>query len=217
MIPKFLGDDVSGVGGGPKEILFADYRSPQEILLDAKDPQALAKAEWAAFESDYRYSLAHNRTTIIDTGSEMYELIRLAELGRLTQVPPNLYGPVNAKMRALIRLAYDGDSNVIFLHKMKEEWVNEPSFNPSKGKIENTSRKTGNYKRAGWNDMGYQVQVSIHAFREDLNGGGSNFFLKVLDCRHNPALNGYVLEGEQVNFPTLAQMVMPGTSLENWL
>ena len=64
-------------------------------------------------------------TVVMDTASEAHELSRLAAFGKLTQVMPHHYGPVNAEWRELIRLAYDSKMNTILIHKMRPKYVND--------------------------------------------------------------------------------------------
>ena len=72
--------------------------------------------------SSYQWALAEPavRTISVDTATELWELLRMARFGKLTQVMPYQYGPVNAEFRSLIRMAYASDKNLILLHKMRK-------------------------------------------------------------------------------------------------
>lgn len=131
------------------------------------------------------------RTIIIDTGTELWEVLRLARLGKLSQVMPTQYIAVNAEMQQLVRTAYSYSKNLIILHKFKQVYEG--------------NNWNGEYTRAGFSGMGYAVQVCIEAFYED-----GEFGLRIYDkCRHNPTLaEGLELYGDMCNFETLMETVL---------
>ncbi len=136
------------------------------------------------------------RTVIVDTATEVWELLRLARFGKLSQVMPHQYGPVNAEYRELLRLAYQSDKNVVLLHKMKAEYVND--------------KRTGGYERAGFSDTGFMVQVNVRCWRR-LNGDGQLAFgLTVDDCRQNADVAGLELEQPMCDWDTLSGMIHSG-------
>src|SRR6185369_9791486 len=115
------------------------------------------------------------------------------------QVMPHHYGPVNQAMKDLWRTAADSSSNMIMLHRMKEEWENKVN---SAGK--EVSNKTGRWEMAGYKGTYFEAQVCCRAYKED-----GQFKLLIFDCRFNPDLEGMVLEGDMLNFPMLGQLVFP--------
>lgn len=181
---------------GKKEIYVAsfDYRDAtnQQEWLD----------QWEALKKAYYSALKDKeiRTLVIDTASELWELVRLARFGKLAQVQPHHYGPVNTEFRDFLRKAYDVNKNLILLHKRKAEYVN--------------NQKTGGMERAGFSDIGYLVQVNIICWR-DVEGDG--FGLTVKDCRQTPELAGYQMTEPMNTFPFLAAMVLPETSPDDWM
>ena len=179
----------------------ADAETKKKLTQSAAK---VAEPIWEKVVNDYCKALERFRTVIVDTGTEMHELIRLARLGKLTEVLPEHYGPVNAEFRDLVRLAYEGDANVIFLHKMKEEWL--------KGKGEKRANFTGNYIRAGFNGMAYLMQINLKTLWTKEDG----FTIEVTKCRQQADLRGEILEDPFNTIPMIAQMVFPGTSAEDW-
>ncbi len=139
------------------------------------------------------------RSVVIDTASELWELLRLAKFGKLTQVMPFHYAPVNAEFRDLIRLAYPAEKNEILLHKLKSKYVND--------------KRTADYERSGFGDTGFLVQCNARVHRDKETG---EFCLKVADCRQNHELAEMVLEGVMCNFPMFAAQVFPDSRLEDW-
>lgn len=185
-----------------KKIYIAEY----ELELQPGEAAAQEVAEaadkvWANFISNYRDGLSScgNGTTLIDTGTEMWELLRLARFGKLTQVMPHHYGPVNKEMQEAIREGFGHNCNVIFLHKLKDEWEN---YTDASGKEK--GRKTGRKSRVGFSDMPFLVQINLRCERVEREGGGSDFQITIDDCRQNPDINGMSLPND---FDTLMGMV----------
>lgn len=157
---------------------------------------------WSSFTTDYYNALKSKaRTIIVDTATELWELLRLARFGKLTQVLPFHYGPVSAEYITLIREGYSYDKNVILLHKLKKQYVND--------------KFSGNYERAGFGNTGFLVQSNLEVYRDGLDG---QFFLKVMDCRQNSMLGGleFPLTDEFSGFAFLAQMVFPDSTEGDW-
>jgi hypothetical protein len=162
---------------------------------------------WNQIAHGWRSGLAHARTTIVDTGTEAWEILRLARFGKVTQIMPHHYGPVNAEFRRLIRESYDSDSNLILIHKQKKQYVND--------------KWSGKYERSGFNDIGFGVQVLMYSYRE-----AEGFHTQVLDCRQNASLKWRDYEevpGVELapmtglnSFAALALDIFPDTSIEDW-
>lgn len=189
------------------QIYKAEYRlniRPNTAVQDAADT---ARPVWAKFLENFREGLAKGRTTVVDTATEAHEVLRMAEFGKLTQVMPHHYAPVNQAMKDLWRSAYDSDSNLIMLHRMKEEWENKVN---AQGK--EVGNKTGRWEMAGYKGTYFEAQVCARAFKED-----GQFKMLVFDCRQNPDLEGMVLEGDMLNFATLGQMVFPESDEKEWM
>jgi len=174
-----------------------------DVARIGEDAAEQAPEEWDRFAKAYHGALADKkvRSIIIDTATEIWELLRIARFGRLTQVMPYQYGPVNAEYRNLIREAYKFDKNLILIHKMKAQYIND--------------KRTGEYDRAGFSDTGFLVQVNATAYRYDADDGGK-FAFTVADCRQQPDLQEMEFEGDMANFPALAMMVLPDIDPTAW-
>jgi hypothetical protein len=171
------------------------------------------------------------RTVVVDTGTEAWQLLRLAEFGKISQVKPHHYVQVNGLMRDIVRAGFDSNVNVIWLHKLKAEW---------KDNAEGKGRKTGTIERDGFDGMSYLVQANLLAYRVQANlqqtssvkwksGEGVfevqvepreaddlGFRLIVGNSRHDPSLEGMTLSNDMINFRTIAQMMLPETTPEDW-
>ncbi len=238
--------DRSDLIVAPKPFIFR----PSEVSWDLGDSAALsqemmkrAEPELERFRKVYMHALTKPvierngrplkaRTIVIDTGSEAWELMRLVYLGKLTQVKPHHYTEVNSLMRDLVRMAYDNDVNVIWVHKIKGEWSEN---------AEGKARKSGTLLRAGFSDMSFLVQANLLAFRIASNvvneqivkwksgealfelpiaareENDLGFRLVVGNSRHDPALEGEVFFNAEIDFPTVAMRMRPDVDPDAWL
>jgi hypothetical protein len=158
---------------------------------------AAAEAELSKVETNYQTALKQARTIVIDTGSELWELLRLAAFGKLDKVMPHQYAEVNQQMTRLIKLAYDSEANLLVTHRLKEQWIND--------------KRTGLYEFAGMKDIPFLVQAHARMWVDQ-----DGYHLKVGKCRQNATVVGLELLNEMITFPTLAQFVFPDSNLEDW-
>lgn len=177
-----------------KRIQFASFN-----YRDATNYQQWS-AMWDKMKTAYLAALASKeiKTLICDTGTEMWELLRLARFGKLSEVMPHHYGPVNAEFRDLLRRSLDSDKNVILLHKLKPKYENNV--------------RTKEFERSGFSDLAFVVQMNVRVARDKDNG----FYLTVIDSRHRSELAGEVLSEPMNTFPMLASLVFPDTAVEDW-
>jgi hypothetical protein len=146
------------------------------------------------------------RTIIFDTATEVWELLRLAYFGKITQVMPHHYVGCNSEFKQFLDKAYDTDKNLILVHKMKAEYIN--------------NERTGVYEMAGFGDTPYRVQAVIYPFRADKNerlADGQEivkgeFGVRIFESRHNAQANDTYFVGPIATFPFVASMIIEGTS-----
>ena len=181
-----------------KKIYVSDYRRLGDAMTNKVENWAIM---WEKFKREYIAALEEPtiQTVVMDTATEVWELLRMARFGKLTQVMPYQYGPVNAEYRELLRKAYSGNKNLILLHKMKDEYVKD--------------QRTGNLKRSGFGDTGYMVQVNLRMWRDEDN----HFHMFVKDCRQNPDVAGLDLMDDAATFPMLANCIFPETTEKEWV
>jgi hypothetical protein len=197
-----------------KKIYQLDYDIP-----DSNDPKAqlLAEQVMTTFRKDYDHAVRSTeiRTIVWDTATEIWEQTRLEAFGKLTNVMPHHYVAVNNGFRRLIRAAFDSDTNLIMIHRLKDEWQN---YTDAKTGTEK-GRRTGKKERAGFSDIGFACQVIVQTYfnPEDTD---SPFQAKVLKCTQNPLITHRVYS--QIGplrtnaFPYLAADVFPGSNVEDW-
>lgn len=185
-------------------------------------------AYWKAFYEEYKKALANPdcKTVVLDGDSDTWELQRLAEFGKLTQIPSIMYVNVNAARRAMIARAWDSGKIVIATNKIKDEYVTKRDDHgnvvlKADGKEERV--KSGNLVRQGFDDQDYLWQIQIrHLYKP----AGVNkitkketpqqWGLKILKCKPNPQLQGMELWGNECNFAGLVSMIYPNVPLSSW-
>lgn len=188
-----------------KEIQAASYSVDVPVDASIQAVSDAASPVWEEFKTNYTEGIQSGRTTVIDTGTDIYELLRMSRFGKLTQVMPHHYGPVNQEMKAIYRAAYSSDTNLIVLHRVKDEWINKVVQGKEKGE------KTGRRVFAGYSGTYYETQVNARAYKED-----GEFYMLIFDCRQNPAVEGMVLSGDMLNFATLGTLVFPDSEPSDW-
>jgi hypothetical protein len=192
-----------------KKIYLAEYElEAQPGQAKEEEVEREASKLWTRVVSDLRDSLASPsiRTVICDTGSELWELKRLSEFGKMSANVQH-YGPVNADFRRVIRLPFDTDKNFIMIHKMKDEWVRG---------ADGKSGKSGKLERAGMKDIGFLLQGNFQTWKVNVDGGGTEFHGTMLDCRQNPDINGMDFSVDMLSFPQVGMMVFPDSLPEQW-
>ena len=174
-----------------------------EIRVPREAKQEVYVPMWTNLKGLFKkvYALKQG-TVVLDTATEAYELARLSHFGKLSQVQPHNYAEVNNEWRELLRTAYDSTLNTVLIHKMRAVWLNTTG---SDGRSRST--KTDRFELSGFAEMGYLAQVNLTHYREDLEGGGTEFSAFVKDCRQNSRVNGTMLHGLMCDFGFLLALV----------
>jgi hypothetical protein len=189
-----------------KEIYVFDYQIPMSATLPGSEFSGMADAAqkvWKEYVRNFRDSLSKMRTVVVDTGSEAWQLVRLARLGKLTSVLPVQYTAVNAEFRQLTQIALSQNvCNVIFTHKVKDVYKDD--------------KKTGEVERAGFGEIEYDVQTVLKASRDYAKTGVDQFGLEIAACRANLSATGKRFVGADCTFAKVAAAIYPSTTEETW-
>ena len=180
-----------------------------EFEVQKRSPDAAAHAKlWDSVEAAIRTVIADTsiRGMIVDTGSEIWEQLRLARFGKLTQVMPHHYGPVNAEFRQLLKAVQKRRGlNSVWIHKVKKEY---------KATKEGKDAWSGKYERAGFTDFPFEADIIIEHF---VDMDARDFGTRIVDSRHETiTVNGMELMGDMNNFATLGQLCFPDTDEDYW-
>lgn len=131
------------------------------------------------------------RTIVIDTDTDLWELLRLTRFGKVTQIKPHHYTQVNAEWRNWFHYFRQQEShNLILLSKMKEEYVNE--------------KGTGRMVPSGMKETPYMQDVRV---RTDADMRTGRFWSTVEKPWWNSPLMGMEFDGEMSRFATIMGML----------
>lgn len=173
---------------------------------------------WTDFYTEYKAALVNPdiRTVILDGDSDSWELQRLAEFGRLSKVPPNMYDNVNAARRVMYNRAFDSGKIFIATNRVRKVYIDklnskgEPELNNSGNVVRVWN---GEYERQGFSDQDYLWQVHL---RMDYDREKEKFSATITKCKPQRSLEGYSLEGDECNFQGLVQTIFPDVDLKTW-
>lgn len=192
-----------------------EYNFSYDLTIKARGSEAEEQAEairyqyWKPFNDDCAefFGNPEFKTVVWDTASEVWEMLRLSNFGKLVQNPQLAYGPVNAEYKALVRMANVARKNLVLIHQMTKEFKN--------------NEETGNWKRVGNNKVDYLVHTYVRTHYQDpvkdVKGNvktPGGFKLEILRSRYNPDVNGMVLDSP--DWVTLMGLVAPHIDAEAW-
>lgn len=188
-----------------KKIYVAEMKLPRKGNdMNVEEVANAAAESWNTFCNDFMGAVRDPsvKTIVTDTATELWELLRLAKFGKLAQVMPHQYAIPNSIYREMIREVENSTKNLILIHKVSDEYVND--------------KRTGQKIRAGYKDSGYIVQVNAKLWKVASEDFPDRFHFEITDCRQNPECEGTELTGLAVNFQTVAQLIYPESSEEDW-
>jgi hypothetical protein len=163
---------------------------------------------WKEFYDWYKKALDNPdvRTVVLDSDSDSWDLQRLADFGRLTQIPAIMYTQVNANRRAMIARAFDSGKIVIGTNRLKEGYTSKLDKDNREVRV-----KTGSDERQGFADQDYLWQIQIRHLYD--NG---RFGLKIIKCKADTTVQGLELWDGDCCFQSLVQTVYPNVPLSQW-
>jgi len=203
---------------GYKDIYVTHYKTPETKIkemgstrsgqkIKASVPREVRSAERVVedFIGDFKQAIAEGiRSVVWDKANEFWDTVRLADLELLSHVGQEHYGVLNRRMRDLLALATDSDINLIMTHDLGEEYTDDGN---------GRGRPSGRFKRVGWKWMDRQSHMTFELQRTG-KMSEVKFVGTILDCAHDPELNGYELENP--TFADVAMLVFPETTEDDW-
>lgn len=154
---------------------------------------------WDEFAVDYMGAIRDKaiRTVVIDTATELFELVTYAIYGKNVQVMPKERGHAYASYRQIIREAENTDKSLVLLHKMKDQWVNDKS--------------TGKLIRAGYKDTGYCVNTEVLMSKHSDEPYPDRYHASIIKCHLRPEIEydgeSGDLTGDLISFDTLRDLI----------
>lgn len=167
-----------------------------------------ARPYWERFISDHREALEGNevRTIVVDTGGAAFNLGKFAFHGmdKVTQ-KDDPYGQKGGELKAIFQgIVADGlnyDKNVIWIHRTKEIWSG--------------GQPSGKMGLDGYNQMGYEVQVTMYLKAVRRRGVIVDRVVEIIDNRLPGAQEGDEFTGKQATFRRVAA-ALTNTDLDEW-
>src|SRR3990167_2124209 len=180
--------------------------------------QAAAEPAYNKFYNAYAASVANMRSTVIDTGTDLYQLARLANFGRLEKIPQLAYAQVKREFAKMVDDAFSQPGhNLIWIHHMKDRGA---MVTDDRGREK--WQATGVYEMDGCNTVLDKVQANIEFWREDLSeddpetGLKVRFWAEVVDSRHNPRCMRKQFSTLEIGFPEIAVAIVEGSKIADW-
>jgi hypothetical protein len=164
----------------------------KKIRVDSELPQDKHKEQWREVQEAILWALRESegiRSIVVDTESEMWELARMSEFGKLTQVMPYLYTQLNSGYKFLLDQCDKHNVNVIFLQKLKKQYKNDTW--------------AGGYEPAGFGKLKDIAQVNAEMYMVE-DGEDEVFTLEILNNGLKASMNHEVFQNEMCTFPNVA-------------
>lgn len=204
----------------PNPIEYPDTKEGKRSLDDAisNAVQAVAAPALDQFYSAYYASIGNMRSTVVDTGSDLYQLMRLANFGRLEKIPQLAYGQLKRDYAKLFDDAFASTGNLIMIHHMKDRGQTIVDEKTGKDKW----IATGVYEIDGSNVVTDKVQAVVEMWREDLKEADEEtgmlvrFWAQIIDSRHSPASMGQTFKDFDVTFADIARKIFPNSKASDW-
>lgn len=173
------------------------------IKPDGRDGEKIAKAlgeVWDEFSNDFMGAVRDSsiETIVIDTATELFELVTYAIYGKNVQVMPKERGHAYAAYRQVIREVENTSKNLVLLHKLKDEWRNDKS--------------TGNRIRAGYKDTAFCCNTELLLEKNPTEQFPDRYHCFIKKATFNPAIewdgngNGELI-GDLISWETISTMV----------
>jgi len=210
---------VAGVDQGRQRMPAYFFVRPKpakgQSLYDAaivKETAKRAREVWQKYRTDFREGLESKaRSLVVDTGGQCFQLAKFARFGRLKRVLPRDHDELYQEFQQLMQEAYDYDKNVLWIHRLGEEWTDRINM-----KGEKESVKTGRWiRKPAYRDVGFEVQANVRLEKYLDKKKQAHFKATVTDCRLNQGMDGLELEDDLCSFPYLAAAIFEGEP-EEW-
>lgn len=151
------------------------------------------EALWKEVVSDMAKALAACAAggyVILDTVTELWETLRLARFGKLSQVMPVRYDALNAEMRLLVRDVMNSQATVIFLNRFRDVYVND--------------KATGDEEPSTWKPLPYSAQANAE-MAMTVGKDGPEFSILFRNCAPDMTLSGRSFPAGAMTLPVLLE------------
>ena len=160
-----------------KEITVRTFDIP---IMESMNPPPFAEKLWGEIKTSYDIDLTSGfKTVVIDTGTHLWEIIRLAHLERQnrTKMKARDYGEPNANMSGMLLKPSVLGMNMVVTQYLKDVYFDD--------------KATGEVAPDGFKRTGGIVDLVLLSERK----GKSDFIMTIEDCRFEPELNQHEIKG----------------------
>ena len=164
------------------------------------DRMDLAQEVLGQFNEDYEHALQQARTVLVDKETDLWGIRIWAKLGSGQQ--SRYYGPLYDEAHAMVDLAIESDCTVGYIQSLKDEYQ--------------ADKPTGRRTPRGCNRLGEWCFLAMEHVRRE-----GKFIINIDKCRQNTSLadESYTSLSKErlgLTFQELGQMLLEGTSAEEW-
>lgn len=180
----------------------------KEIRTDSNLSQMEHQKQWQTVQDAFFWALRESRiikSIVADTETNMWELARMAEFGKVDKVPPNKYTHLNAQYKFMLDQADKYNVNVILLQKYKKQYVKTTSKSGY-----DIATWNGKYEPGGFGQVKDIVQVNAEMYMED-----GEPTLEIINNGLKASMNHEKFPGVMCSFPYVASM-LTDTDVEEW-
>lgn len=167
------------------------------------------------FWEAYRSALENCKTVVIDTGTDLWEIVRLAHFGKLEKIPTLQYKHVNDEMNRILDAGQESKCNLVWIHRLKDQGIVSVGAN---GKEQ--WRPGGEYVFQGYKEVPFRCHTVIELWKEEVEEPENpsdliKFCGQITDSRHNPKAMGQSFTGD-FDFADIAMTVFPQSEEADW-
>lgn len=165
---------------------------PQSIFSDRDAVQVQARETWdEKFIEPLRTVLEDGDVASIglDTSTEIFELVMMADHGKTVQVLPEMRTKTNYQFKGLLSALKRSGKHICLLHRLKDHWESK-IVEGKDGETEVRNKVQGQYEREGFNKTGFHVNIEACLMFSATRGGttANRFGLRVHRCLARPSL-----------------------------
>lgn len=202
--------DLPGIAFGEREEVQDDATEVWKQFVDVVRPIVKGEAEAPG-------------TIVLDTATEFWELLLLADHGKSFQILPDLRTKTNARYKSLLAGLKQTGAHVVLLHRLGPHYESR-TVRSKQGPVEERVQVPGEWDRQGFSKTEFSINVEAFLFhnreREGAEELGDQYGMKVVRCTSRPSLIGREVWGtnskgqSKVTFDRLFRMVYPDAERE---
>jgi len=207
-----------------KEIRYHQINLPGIAFGGRDEVEAEATEAWNEFTSVLspivKGKVEAPGTIVLDTATEFWTLLLLADHGKSVQILPELRTKSNARWQSLLSGLKQTGAHVILLHRLGPRYESR-TVRTSKGPSEERVIVPNEWDRQGFSKTEFSINAEVFLFHDRAREGEieDQYGMRVVRCTGRPALIGReawgrTAKGEaKVSFDRLFRMVFPDASI----